>query len=114
MTNWIITMDICQIPTVNSSLNVGRMKTIIPINWIVNIAMPDSIIMNMMDRIFVLAPPKPKVRFSQVRPASLYTLRILNTIRPVIAAFTIMEMPRLVGPRIVPKAVYRRPMSGLM
>ena len=76
------------------------------INWIVNIAIPDSIIINMMDQSLASAgPPLPKVRCPKVGLTSLYTLRILSTISPVTVAFTVKEIPRPVIVNIYPETV---------
>ena len=63
-----------------------------------NNARPDSIIMNMVCRSLVVPPVEPKVRSTEVTVALTCknTLRILNTIKPVIRAFTAMDKAELV------------------
>ena len=61
--------------------------------WMASNAIPDSIIMNMICRNF-LPPVEPKVCSTEVLDIAPMTLRILNTIMPVIRAFTAMEATR--------------------
>jgi hypothetical protein len=64
-------------------------------NWIENNAMPDSIIMNMMDRSCV-----PLATFNctwfEVALTSQNTSNILNTIKLVTRAFTVIDITRAV------------------
>ena len=64
-------------------------------SWMANNAMPDSIIMNMICRSLV-PPVGPKVLSTEVGLTSRNTLRILNTIKPVIRVFTAMDKVKLV------------------
>lgn len=66
-------------------------------NWMVNNAMPDSIMMNMIDQSFV-PPVMPKEFSSEVviNLTSWNTLKILNTIKHITRAFTLIDMARLV------------------
>ena len=59
------------------------------ISWMANNAIPDSIIMNMMCR-NLLPSVEPKVCSTEVGLTPV-ALRILNTIMPVIKAFTAMD-----------------------
>ena len=62
-------------------------------NWIENNAMPDSISMNMMGR-SLLPPVQPRPYMGLTWR---YTLKILNTIKPVTRTFTIKDMAREVA-----------------
>ena len=69
---------------------IGRLESTTRTSWIANNAIPDSIITKMICR-NLLPPVEPKVR-STLRPLiSKNTLRILNTIKPVIRVFTAMD-----------------------
>ena len=73
----------------------GRMTSTTRTSWVANNAIPDSITMNMTCWNFVL-PVEPKVRSIEVGLTSQYTLRILNTIKPVTRVFTVMDAAKLV------------------
>ena len=79
------------------------------INWIVNIAIPDSIIMKMMDRNLASALPMPKVWSLEAGITSLYTLRILSTIKDITTAFAVKETEILVRYIVIPKEVSSTP-----
>ena len=68
-----------------NGINADTIRT----SWMANNAIPDSIIMNMMCR-NLLPSVEPKVRSIEVGLTPV-TLRILNTIMPVIRAFTAMD-----------------------
>ena len=73
--------------------SVPRLENMTRISWMANNAMPGSIIMNRT--CWSLVPPvEPKVCSIEVMLAltSKNTLRILNTIKPVTRAFTVMDM----------------------
>ena len=77
-------------------------------SWMANNPIPDSIIMNMICR--SLAPlVEPKVRSTIVTVAltSKNTLRILNTIKPVIRVLTTMDIAKLVRTTVLPQAAYK-------
>ena len=77
-------------------------------SWMENNAIPDSIITNMICR--SLAPPvEPKVRSIEVMVAltSKNTMRILNTIKPVVRVFTAMDKVRVVIVTVVTQAAYK-------
>ena len=59
-------------------------------SWMENNAIPDSIITNMICR-NLGRPVEPKVRSIEVGITPAVTLRILNTIMPVIKVFTAMD-----------------------
>ena len=76
----------------------GMQESTTRTSWMANNAIPDSIIMNMTDR--SLVPPgrePPKGRSTKVGLTSKNTLRILNTIKAVIRAFTDMDKTKLVN-----------------
>ena len=82
-----------------------------------NNAIPDSTIMNMMCR--SLIPPaklelnEPNVRSIEVALTSKNTLRILNTIKPVIRVFTAMDAAKAVRAVVTPQgSVINRPWSN--
>ena len=70
-----------------------------------NNAIPDSIIMNII--CWSLGPPvelsEPNVRSTEIDLASKNTLMILNTIKPVIRAFTTMDAAKPVRIRMFPQ-----------
>ena len=79
--------------------------------------MPDSIIINMIGR--SLLPPvelndsEPNVRSNEVasglsRLTSKNTVRILNTIKPVIRAFTTMDAAKPVRTRVFPQTAVEK------
>ena len=91
MTKSIATLKLGGVgPTVNGF----RLPITTRTSWMENNAIPDSIIMNMICR--SLGPPvelnEPNARSIEVALlTSKNTLRILNTIKPVIRAFTTMD-----------------------
>ena len=83
---------------VNSGFSVRatRLLSTMRTSWMANNAIPDSIIMNMTCR--SLEPPvelnEPNVCSTEVGLNSKNTLRILNTIKLVIRAFTAMDVAK--------------------
>ena len=74
-------------PIICSGINSSSIRT----TWMASNAIPDSIIMNMICRNF-LPPVEPKVCSNEVVVGiARVTLKILNTIMPVVRAFTVME-----------------------
>ena len=67
-------------------------------SWMANNAIPDSIIMNMICRCLVCPVElnEPHTCSTEVALTSQNTLRILNTIKPVIRAFTTMDAAKAV------------------
>lgn len=66
--------------------------------------MPDSIIMNMIDRRF-LPPVAPRFFSFEVGLTFWYTMKILNTIKPVARALTTKDRIRLVKNIVLPQLV---------
>ena len=66
--------------------------------------MPDSIIMNMIDR-SVFPPVAPKVFSFEVGLTFWYTTKILSTIKPVARALTTKDRMRLVKNIVLPQLV---------
>ena len=73
----------------------GRQENTTRTSWTANNAIPDSIIMNMICR-SLLPLVEPNILSTEVGLTSKNTLRILNTIKPVIMAFTAMDTVKLV------------------
>ena len=63
--------------------------------WIENKIMLDSIITDMIEQCF-FPPVAPKVYCSEIGLTCRKTLKILNTIKPITRAFTLMDAPRSV------------------
>jgi len=91
-----------------------RMLSTTRINWIANIAIPDSIMMKIMDRTLASVLPMLRVRSPKVGTSSRDNLRILSTIKPVTTAFTVKEMARLVIVAILPQLFVERSSGGAM
>ena len=80
----------------------GTLKSTTRTSWMANNAIPDSTNTNMI--CWSLVPPvEPKVRSTEVALTSKNTLRILNTIKPVTRAFTVMDTARLVIVNVFPQ-----------
>ena len=82
-----------------------------------NNAIPDSIIMNMICR--SLGPPvdlnEPNVCWTEVAlVTSKNTLRILNTIKPVIRAFTTVDAAKPVRASVSPQGAPKTPPSSII
>jgi hypothetical protein len=95
MTDFIITLSIWWVAEMNAkTLSVasvaGTLVAMSLANWIENNAMLDSIIMNMIDRRFV-PPVAPESTWSEVVLTSQNTFNILNTIKLVTRAFTVID-----------------------
>ena len=83
-------------------------------SWMANNTIPDSIIMNMTCGSLEpsVEPNEPNVWSTKVGLNSLVTLRILNTIKPVIRAFTAMDVAKPVRVNVLPQgAEERKPRS---
>jgi hypothetical protein len=94
---------------------VTRMQSTTRTSWMANNAIPDSIIINMIFR--SLEPPvehnEPNVRSTEVGANSKSTLKILNTIKPVIRAFTAMDAAKPVRVNVIPQgALNKMPCSN--
>ena len=74
-------------------------------SWMANNTIPDSITMNMTCRSLEssVEPNEPNVRSTEVGLNSKNTMRILNTIMPVIRAFTAMDVAKLVIVNVFPQ-----------
>ena len=83
----------------------GRMESTTRTSWMANNAIPDSIMTNMTCR--NLVPVVPKTRSTEVLLVAALTckntLRILNTIKPVIRAFTTMDTVKAVTVNAAPQ-----------
>ena len=90
----------------------GRMESTTRTSWMANNAIPDSIIMNMIIiyRLENLVPPPVEPKVCEVLLTAFIsknTLSILNTIMPVIRAFTAMDKAKAVTFIVTPQAVVR-------
>ena len=111
MTNCIPTNG--PVNTVEGVCN-GRQESTTRTSWMAHNAIPDSIIMNMICRNLEpsVEPNEPNNRSTEVGFNSKNTLRILNTIMPVVRAFTTMDVAKPVMLNMSPqKTVIRWPCS---
>ena len=102
------------IPTTGAVSVVGavcitRLVSKTRINWTANNAIPDSIIMNMICRSLKpsVEPNEPNFRSTEVGLDFKNTLRILNTIMPVIRAFTAMDVAKPVITKVFPQGAVK-------
>jgi hypothetical protein len=102
ITDIIITLTISWIPTMRPKASKAEVVpsevlTTTRANWIENNTMADSIMTNMIDQ-SLLPPLMPKDFSSEVVVylTSRNTLKILNTIKHITRAFTVIDMTRLV------------------
>ena len=80
-------------------------------SWMANNAIPDSIITNMICRNLV-PPVEPKVCSTEVGLTPKITLRILNTIKPVIRVLTTMEAAKPVNSNVFHQPLGSDPLAG--
>jgi hypothetical protein len=93
-------------PIYSVSSCASRLVSTTRTSWMANNAIPDSIIMNM-----ICPSLEPLVELNEpndVRSNSKNTLRILNTIKPVIRAFTTMDMAKPVRLNVFPQAAINK------
>jgi hypothetical protein len=103
---------------VNTVCTVTRMLSTTRTSWMANNlnAIPDSIIMNKIFRSLLLPVElnEPNVRSTEVGVNSRNALRILNTIKAVIRAFTAMDMAKPVRVNVFPQgALIKMPCSNV-